>query len=572
MADPNPPRSSDAKLVYGFRNRVERFVLTHGKPVWKLANAVPFLDRRVNALLINRAVNKCPARPYRLSMRSDYPSWDSLTDRKYSGRHLPPADDRFMAALPKDLDAVLELYKRPDGVADRSAKSTVLFAHFAQWFTDGFLRTARLKDKDTGKDGGPDWQRNTSNHEIDLSPVYGRTPRVAAALRRDDGSGKLRSQVIPSGPGRVGGEFPPYYFDQTKFPGTPGEVPPVAAEFQPIAGELQLLSEELMLLGVNPDPKAHTPFKPVPGRMKPRFAMGVERANNQLGYVALNTLFLREHNRLCDLLRSKHPDWDGDRLYHTARNTVIAIVLKLVVEEYINHISPFHYQFRADPRPFYASKWYRTNWICLEFNLLYRWHGLVPDQMHVGDRVVPLFDTLFHNDLLIDVGIAAFLDSASRQPAGRIGLRNTAPYLVKEVELPSVKLGRAARLQGYNAYREYVGFPRVTAFDQITTDRWLQEKLTALYKHPDNLELYVGLGAEDVQFRSAVPPLAGRLVAIDAFSQALTNPLLSEHVFTRDTFAEGWEEFHKTKFLGDVVARNTPGETPAVVVSMTQKK
>jgi hypothetical protein len=42
-------------------------------------------------------------------------------------------------------------------------------------------------------------------------------------------------------------------------------------------------------------------------------------------------------------------------------------------------------------------------------------------------------------------------------------------------------------------------------------------------------------------------------------------------VFDRDTFAEGWEEFHRTKSLGDVVARNTPGERPAALVSMTQK-
>ena len=100
---------------------------------------------------------------------------------------------------------------------------------------------------------------------------------------------------------------------------------------------------------------------------------------------------------------------------------------------------------------------------------------------------------------------------------------------------------------------------------------YLADLRAALYGHPDNLELYVGLGTEDVQERSAVPPLAGRLVAIDAFSQALTNPLLSEHVFHRDTFAEGWEVLHGTRFLGDVVARNTPGERPPELVSMTQK-
>jgi prostaglandin-endoperoxide synthase 2 len=570
-----------AKIVYGFRNRVERYVLTRFGPLWRLANRIRPLERVVNRVLINRAVNKCPARPHRLSMRSEYPSWDSLTDRTYTGRHLPPADDAFVKGLP-DVADVLPLFARPNGLADLSAKSTALFAHFAQWFTDGFLRTARLAS------GGPDWQRNTSNHEIDLSPVYGRTRTIADALRCHDGSGKLRHQFIPQGTGqhgrpRVGGQFPPYFFDddyvtgavpQIQWPvaGTPPSLcqtcsrplptqfPHVRAEFAGVAHELLLLREEQELLVGDPD------------RMRARFALGVERANNQVGYVMLNVLFLREHNRLCDILKAAHPTWDDDRLYHTARNTVIVMVIKLVVEEYINHISPFHFQFRAQPESFYRSKWYRMNWMTLEFNLLYRWHGLVPDDLRAGSHCLPLNQTLFNNGLLIDVGLAAAFDSASRQPAGRVGLRNTAKDLIPDVEKRSVELGRAARLQSYNAYREYAGYPRVTSFDQITSDRWLQSRLSALYGHPDNLEFYVGLFAEDIQPESAVPPLAGRLVAVDAFSQALTNPLLSEHVFREDTFVEGWEWIHTTSSLGDVLRRNIMNEPVAnPVVSMTQR-
>ena len=84
--------------------------------------------------------------------------------------------------------------------------------------------------------------------------------------------------------------------------------------------------------------------------------------------------------------------------------------------------------------------------------------------------------------------------------------------------------------------------------------------------------LVVGLFAEDVAPGSALPPMIGRMVAIDAFSQALTNPLLSGRVFRRETFAEGWEELHNTSSLGDVVRRNTPEQTiPGLLVTMTQK-
>jgi prostaglandin-endoperoxide synthase 2 len=47
------------------------------------------------------------------------------------------------------------------------------------------------------------------------------------------------------------------------------------------------------------------------------------------------------------------------------------------------------------------------------------------------------------------------------------------------------------------------------------------------------------------------------MVALDAFSQALTNPLLSENVFNETTFSlEGMKIIEKTRSLREIVARN----------------
>ena len=71
---------------------------------------------------------------------------------------------------------------------------------------------------------------------------------------------------------------------------------------------------------------------------------------------------------------------------------------------------------------------------------------------------------------------------------------------------------------------------------------------------------------------SPLPLLLFRMVAVDAFSQALTNPLLSEHVFNVDTFTEfGWDTIHNTSSLHDILSRNVPegNVDPNARISMT---
>ena len=57
----------------------------------------------------------------------------------------------------------------------------------------------------------------------------------------------------------------------------------------------------------------------------------------------------------------------------------------------------------------------------------------------------------------------------------------------------------------------------------------------------DRVEFYPGLFAEPVRTNAALPLLAADLVAVDVFSQALTNPLLSDHLFNeKRSRRSGW--------------------------------
>ena len=94
-----------------------------------------------------------------------------------------------------------------------------------------------------------------------------------------------------------------------------------------------------------------------------------------------------------------------------------------------------------------------------------------------------------------------------------------------------MRQARAVGLRPYNEYRGLARFPRATGFDQISSDPRVQQALRDLYGSVDNIEFYAGLFAEDVRPTPSLPPLIGRMVAIDAFSQAFTNPLLAPRVF-----------------------------------------
>ncbi|HEX2054187.1 MAG TPA: heme peroxidase, partial [Actinomycetota bacterium] len=181
----------------GRSNEREFWFLTHLGPVWKLVQMRASWDQKVNGLLVNSATGKMPFRPNPFSTMSTYTSWASLTDKTYSSRHLPAAT-KVPEGLP-DPGEVADVFTRRDGKFLASDKSTVLFAYFAQWFTDGFLRSDRNTPEDPAK--------NDSNHEIDLMQVYGLTSAVTEQLRLHQG-GLLKYQTIN------GEEYPPYAYDE----------------------------------------------------------------------------------------------------------------------------------------------------------------------------------------------------------------------------------------------------------------------------------------------------------------------------------------------------------------------
>jgi prostaglandin-endoperoxide synthase 2 len=161
-----------------------------------------------------------------------------------------------------------------------------------------------------------------------------------------------------------------------------------------------------------------------------------------------------------------------------------------------------------------------------------------------------------------EAGLDRVLLDAGRQYAGRIGLGNTAAFLLSRqganVKRLSLEMARACQLPSFNAYRRHYGLRPVTSFEALTGETQMAARLRALYGDIERLEWFVGIFAEQYEPSGMMGELLVTMVANDAFTQALTNPLLAENVYNEETFGEaGMEIIRSTKTLSDVIVRNT---------------
>ena len=490
-----------------------------------------WLSGEASAAIVNQSVQVTRNRPHPFSTVANYTSWQSLTDRTYLARHLPPA---IVPRTPPEQE-VSALFQRPAGQQRLSKKSTCLFPAFAQYLTDSFIRTDPL-----------DPRRTTTNHDIDLCPLYGRTIAQTNALRQFQG-GRLKSQKLGNE------EFPLFLY--------PGGNPIADAQFADLDPPLFQHGAPASFTPPPEFPKAH---------LRTIFAVGGDRVNSTPFSAMMNTLLLREHNRIAGQLHTLNPTWDDERLFQTARNIMIAMFIKIVVEQYINHITPLPFSLRADPKVAWTARWNRPNWITAEFSLLYRWHSLMPDTIRWPEADIPIGSFSMNNQPLLDIGLNAGFLAASTQPSGEIGALNTAQALLP-IECLSVRQARRNQLDTYNNYRVAFGMTKAQSFTEISTNPAVVAQLQALYESIDNLEFYPGLFAEDLVPDSPLPGLLMRMVAVDAFSQALTNPLLSEHVWNAGTFTQyGFDLINNTSKLGDILARNSMTIETARQIEMTQ--
>ena len=255
------------------------------------------------------------------------------------------------------------------------------------------------------------------------------------------------------------------------------------------------------------------------------FLAGDVRANEQIGLTAMHTLFVREHNRLCDTIADDEPSLSGDEIYETARRIVGAEMQVITYQEFLPLLlgdgalpdyAGYDPALDAGIGNAFSTAAYRFGHSMLSDTLL-RPRAPRPPSSSDSEAAenVPLKDSFFNPDLVVaDGGIDTLLAGLIAQPAQALdtklvdAVRNFlfGPPGAGGFDLAALNIqrGRDHGLADYNSARLALGLGAVASFAEVTSDPALRTALETAYADIDDVDLWVAGLAED--------PLPGALV------------------------------------------------------------
>ena len=245
------------------------------------------------------------------------------------------------------------------------------------------------------------------------------------------------------------------------------------------------------------------------------YLAGDVRANENPQLLALQTLFVREHNRLAGAAAARNPGWSDEQIFQYARRLVVAELQDITYTEFLPAILG---QGTPATGTLQSYRGYRPNvdaGISTEFaTAAYRFgHSLLGDEVgfldNQGNEVrdaLSLRDAFFNIDVVAATGIdpiLKYLASDRAQEMDAVVIDDVRNFLFGapgqggfDLAALNIQRGRDHGLPDYNTVREAYGLPRVTSFAQISATPAVQQALEATYGSVDKVDLWVGGLAE----------------------------------------------------------------------------
>ncbi|XP_028258731.1 prostaglandin G/H synthase 2 [Parambassis ranga] len=488
------------------------YILTHFKGFWNIINNISFLRDAIMSYVLTSRSHLIDSPP---TYNADYgyKSWEAYSNLSYYTRTLPPVPEDCptpMGAVGKkelpDVKLLAEkLLMRRQFIPDPQGTS-LMFAFFAQHFTHQFFKSDMKK--------GPAFTQ-AKGHGVDLSHIYGDTLERQHKLRLFK-DGKLKYQTV----------------DGEMYPPTVKEV------------------------GVDMHYPPHVPESY-------RFAVGHEAFGLVPGLMMYATIWLREHNRVCDVLKEVHPYWDDERLFQTTRLILIGETIKIVIEDYVQHLSGYHFKLKFDPELLFNQRFQYQNRIASEFNTLYHWHPLMPDSFHIEEKDYSYKEFVFNTSVVTEHGIGNLVESFTKQIAGRVAGGRNVPTAILYVAMKSIEHSRQMRYQSLNAYRKRFSMKPYSSFEDLTGEKEMAAVLEEMYGHVDAVELYPGLLVEKPRSNAIFGETMVEMGAPFSLKGLMGNAICSPEYWKPSTFG-GSVGFNiiNTASLQNLVCNNVRGPCP----------
>jgi hypothetical protein len=284
-------------------------------------------------------------------------------------------------------------------------------------------------------------------------------------------------------------------------------------------------------------------------------AKGVEetgfRRNWWVGLSILHTLFVHEHNAICEELHAAYPTWDDNRLFNVARLINAAVMAKIHTVEWTPAILPnpalnaaMNANWMGLAENFFKrgherkalddikirnpelggvvgnpiDKHGRSFGLSEEFVEVYRLHSLLPEELVLRrrDESAQPEHVAFHKTrqsgsprITQRHALADLFYSFGKQHPGQLVLNNF-PRFMQELSIPgnpffdmaTVDIVRARErgVPRYNEFRRQLGLNPIRCFDDLSENKEDIEKLKQLYgRNPadvEKLDLMIGTLAE----------------------------------------------------------------------------
>uniref|UniRef100_A0A1B6E548 Uncharacterized protein n=2 Tax=Clastoptera arizonana TaxID=38151 RepID=A0A1B6E548_9HEMI len=272
------------------------------------------------------------------------------------------------------------------------------------------------------------------------------------------------------------------------------------------------------------------------------FLAGDIRVNEQVGLMAMHTIWLREHNRIASTLHDVNPHWDGHTLFYEARKVVGAEMQHITYTHWLPHIlgpkgmnmlgDYSGYNPNIDPG---ISNVFAT--AALRFG-----HSLInPVLSRLNENFItipegdlPLGKAFFSPWRLVEEGgtdplMRGFftIPAKRKMPSQNLNKQLTehlftvAHAVALDLAAMNVQRSRDHGIPGYNAFREFCNLTVAETFDDLKheiSSRSVRDKLQQLYGHPGNIDIWVGGILED-QIDGARVGATFRCLLVDQFKR-----------------------------------------------------